>query len=602
MNTLEIKNKLEQEINKLSNKESSQNDLAIFLKSFLENNSFKGIYNIENINISDLFIAYMLYQCNDLDYHQLKEIADESEIFKQTISQSVFDEISEGLYYIATTKIYNNFKKICNNSILNIVVDVDLKKHENLIELMHQYPEEVFKTLSIISSILGLKDHNKNVELFSDTGSINKKLKRFNKKVTDTSEFDSLMEGFIDYCNSIVTKEKKEKKKVKKELVFYEKLVSWLNKIEDKEEQINISEEILKTPNNEILTTILKEIYKHNLFLCEVKKQEHERLLKDSKKHYKRILKKHNLNVDETDINFHIDIDCFDSCLTLLEKLNINDDTLIKILQKTNKEKIERLMNFVNSGYIKKELLVKFPNLFYNDNQDFYNSLCNNIKLLKSKKVSATVINNMDYAIFHPSLEKSIFLLEDYDYLSDLKKCSSYEFLISNNLEQKLNIMIELGYGDNLEENLSLLRFPADKYKNLFILREMNLLPHDTETLLNILDKTLINDKDSFDNYLLDMGKYIDLADNDKQKDEFLEYLDFNNNQKSDLKCYHFGNTLISKIKVKRELSKIDGNTITSLEQFKVLTKDKILNNSEYSDIVEILTNNNKESSKNLVK
>ena len=601
MNTLEIKSKLEQEIDKLLDIGYSQNDLAIFLNNFLENNNFKGIYNIENINISDFFVAYMLYQCNDLDYHQLKEIANESEIFKENISQLNFDETVDKIYHIATTKLCYNRNRVANN-IFNTVLDIDLKKDDGLIELMHQHLEETLTTLSLISSILGLKKHNKVVELFSDVASVSKQLKRFNKKKTDTSEFDSLMEGFIDYCNSVVTEEKKKKKKVKKDLVFYQKLISWLNKVEDKHDQIDISQEILKIPNNEILTTVLKEIYKHNLFLCEEKKEEYEKLLKDSKKHYKRILKKHNLNVDDKDLNFLIDIDEFDSCLTLLEKLNINDDTTVKILQKTSKGKIEKLMNFVNCGYIKKELLVNFPNLFYNDNTDFYDSLCNNIDLLKSKKVSARVINNMDYVVFYPSLEKSISLLEDYDYLSALKKSSSYEFLISNNLEQKLNIMVELGYGDNLEENLSLLKFPTDKYKNLFILREMNLLPEDTETLLNVLDKNLINDKDSFDNYLLDMGKYIDLEDNAKTIDEFLEHLDFNNSQKSDLKCYHFGNTLISKIKVKRELSKIDRDTITSLEQFKVLTKDKILNNSEYSDIVGILTNNSKDSSKNLVK
>ena len=92
MNTLEIKSKLEQEIDKLLDIGYSQNDLAIFLNNFLENNNFKGIYNIENINISDFFVAYMLYQCNDLDYHQLKEIANESEIFKENISQLNFDE------------------------------------------------------------------------------------------------------------------------------------------------------------------------------------------------------------------------------------------------------------------------------------------------------------------------------------------------------------------------------------------------------------------------------------------------------------------------------------------------------------------------------
>ena len=70
MNTLEIQRKIQGEENRLSNILEEENDYIVFLKNFLENNNFSGIYNIENINIPDFFISYMLYKCKNLTYEK----------------------------------------------------------------------------------------------------------------------------------------------------------------------------------------------------------------------------------------------------------------------------------------------------------------------------------------------------------------------------------------------------------------------------------------------------------------------------------------------------------------------------------------------------
>ena len=86
------------------------------------------------------------------------------------------------------------------------------------------------------------------------------------------------------------------------------------------------------------------------------------------------------------------------------------------------------------------------------------------------------------------------------------------------------------------------------------------------------------------------MRNFADFEDDDTfSKDEFLQRLDDNDAEKSDLRCYHFKDVLISRTKVREGLNRITNDNLTTSEQFEIVTKDKILNSEEYQVIKSLL-------------
>lgn len=150
--------------------------------------------------------------------------------------------------------------------------------------------------------------------------------------------------------------------------------------------------------------------------------------------------------------------------------------------------------------------------------------------------------------------------------------------------------MIELGCSSNLETDLSLLGYSKYDYKKFTILKEMNLLPVGNSELEAVLNKQFGKDDTNLDDYILDMRNFADFEDDDTfSKDEFLQRLDDYDAEKSDLRCYHFKDVLISRIKVREGLNMITNDNLTTSEQFEIVTKDKILNSEEYQVIKSLL-------------
>ena len=603
MNTLEIQRKIQEEDNRLSNILEEENDYLVFLKNFLENNNFSGIYNIENINIPDFFISYMLYKCKNLTYEKIKEIVNKSrDIFKEENLLENFEDSLGKIFDIATTDMYDTYMELAftNNTIIRFMkflANKDFKEDLDLITLIHDYPEEAEETVSLIYSIIGLKRHNITIQLATGidlNAKENRKYKRHNKQGIDTSEFDACINGFIEYCTRLVDLEKGRKKQTKKELIALRKVSFWVNSLETKKEKININEEISKIGNEQLRCFILKQLYSHNLSICEKRQDEYQKLLKNSKNNYKRILRKHHIDIEDCEIDFVIDADDMDDCLNILEKLNItNTDTIIQILKTTTKERVETLNSYIGSGYLEKSVLINYPSLFNcKEGNSLFDNLDSNIVLLKQKNISTTIIGSMNSIILFDTrhLKKNLEILDSYGYTPFLKNSSSYSFLLSNDLEQKLNIMIELGCSSNLETDLSLLGYSKDDYKKFTILKEINLLPVENSELEAVLNKQFGKDDTNLDDYILDMRNFADFEDDDTfSKDEFLQRLDDYDAEKSDLRCYHFKDVLISRTKVREGLNRIISDNLTTSEQFEIVTKDKILNSEEYQVIKSLL-------------
>ena len=383
------------------------------------------------------------------------------------------------------------------------------------------------------------------------------------------------------------------------------KKISAYNEISTFLEKNKISQEISKIPNSikkidsTIQKEVLKSIYLHNKVYYENLSREYQELSEDGIRQRKILFKKYGINIDESNMLLEKNLRELESILEQVKLLNVKDSNqLLNIIMNLDKNKLESIVEEIKLGYITTDFIKDNTYLLF-ENQDYskYENLINNISKMKDKKVSKTNISNSLKILLtdYNKISSSISTIEEYFPKKALKKASSYEFLQSNNLEEKMDILIELGLEENLYEDLSLLNYDKDKYLRLLVLKRLNICMDSVQEIKNILnnDNFIITD-DKLDDYLLDMRNYADLEENTLTKKEFIEILESNNISSSNL-SYSFDDVIVSKNKVKKELENADEN-LSIKEQFNILTKSKILDYNEYNKLEKLLFNrkNNK--------
>lgn len=570
MNIDDLIREIDTEIIKLKEEISTPNEIAEFLGNFFNETKFQKIDDIINIELPNIFIAILLSKCENIDFNELKRVVYSNEdLFDSTQTKRQFLKKCSNILSVVfpdclrsrITKFFNNYSK----------------EQYDFCSLVAKYPEEVSVALGIVGNIINLRQEIGKVTPFAN---------KF-----DTSKFDKAIKEVEESSHSIILQNKNIRKKAHKELNCYEKTKQWLLEKQDSTNPIDVNQDLYKLPKLEIKLAILKKIYVHNLSICEKAESEYTYLISNSKNRYKRVLSEHGILLGDEQINFSISVDDLDETLTLLERIDFtSSEDIIKILTLTNKIRVENIVSLINIGFIKKSLVHSMIDLF-DVEKEIYGILSKNISVLNEKNVSVTTINDMNDVLLSKSLLTSINIIEGYfPSCQVLKKSSSYDFMKDDKeMAQKINIMIELGYYDNLVQDMSLLGYPSDSYKKLIILKRMHLLPESTSDIIAVLESNLFNGNESVNDFLFDMRKYPVLEDTTITKQQFLEKLDNTNSVKNDLNCYHFGNVLISKVKVKNELERYQDDTLTSLDQFTILTKDKVIDSCEYSTIKNLI-------------
>ena len=586
MSVDDIIKQIDEEIIHLNDLTSKPNKITDFFENFLANSHFQGIENIINIDLSNLFIATLLSKCENISYYELEKIVhNNSDIFDNSQSES---EFLDKYYKISKAAFPNG-----TIDMISIAFGGLTKDFCDFSNIVARYPKETSMALSIVGNIISLKEKIDNLKDFTEhnmNSSMAKKIKNNYVKRINISELVGIISEVQDYCYSTILQDKSMRKKAVKEMTNYKKIKLWLLEKLTSSDPIEINKELCKISDPEIKLSILKEIYTHNLSICKETESKYIYLVNNSKNRYKKVLSEHGILLDDKQINFNMSVDDLDESLNILGKAGFSyNEDIIKILKLTDKERVANIVSLVNSGFIKKSLVESKIDLFDKENE-LYCILSQNIKMLKENMISFTTISDMGEVLFSKSLSSSINVINDYfTSCQVLRSSNSYEFMKNKNeMIQKINIMIELGYYDNLLQDIDLLNYPIDSYKKLIILKRINLLPESSDDIILVLENSLINRNEELNDFLLDMRKYPVLEDTTINKQQFLEKLDSVNSMKSELNCYHFGNILISKVKVKNELEKYK-DTLTSLDQFSIITKDKIIDSSEYSTIKNLI-------------
>ena len=173
--------------------------------------------------------------------------------------------------------------------------------------------------------------------------------------------------------------------------------------------------------------------------------------------------------------------------LKFISLLNISNEERVFILQNTDIEIIR---------FVKKCIEEKlFPTSFVSSNISMFstslemlNVIRENILYLKEYDISVSIFMNSYNILLSDSgiLRENIKLLKTYNLLNYFKDGIDYSFLLDDKLYLKIDKLLELGFEEFLEEDLSLLN--SDELYRLDIMKTLNMPINTCEELHNILN------------------------------------------------------------------------------------------------------------------
>lgn len=632
----ELIEQLEQEKNEQSRKLSVQNEEAEFLEQFLLSNSFRGIYSIEELVLYDLCVAYLASLTNriDIDFVTIKQAVYQNLNLFSNISTDAFlcvtdliatdydgIEIIESFNKTESGKHYVDIKLSIRSDIVGTEKHKKLeelleisKEHDcNLIALNKLYnmiPEEFLEAINLIANIIEfrteIKQYENNFDKIKSSLPVRisqKKSKQIiEAKIMDEfnlEQYNEIIQYLKDYCTTVVDAEKVKQKELRKNFNIYQDVLKEIDRSEVQNTSIyQLHPSFLKIPNSLIRIELLKQIYENNLELGKTVITEYEELSKNTKQHYKKVLKKYGISIPEELINFEMNVDDLEKSLELLKQAGIKEhDIILKILRISDVETIQTLSSNVSKGFVKSSLLLENINLFDKNKKELFGRLQENIEYLKNEKLSATAINKMNEIILSDTsvLKHNIASLRDFSLFKNIKKCKSYTFLTSTDIVEKVDKLLELGLESNLEEDMTLLNYSFDLYNRLLVLKELSIPLESTEEIKKVLDNNnFLIPNNKLEDYILDMSLYISLEGNTISKEEFISKLETSKDDDSTNRVYKFNNLLVSKNKVVRELSNIETDSVTIQQQIACLTKNQPINQTNIETIKQILSNGEK--------
>ncbi len=512
--------------------------------------------------------------------------------YDRTMSYLLDDEVIEGNF-----KLKKQLLMIC--CIQNLCSDV-----ESFIKLFDLDIINVSNCMQTITNMMELtstlKAYNKGLNFSKKrvgTGSIHQS---YDKMLRNHYKIDSKIENIspmykkvIEYGHNKLKKAKSDDKKAKKSILAYTTIINWLTKNSDSKEIYDIPKELSRI-DEDLQLEILKEIYKLNKAYYDSLEKKYNNALKNNKQSISLIFKKFGININEDDIHTDKNEDDIVQALSILQKLKIEDSNIIiNIVDNISIDKLESIYSLFQSGAISSEFIINNINTILEKHATFIN----NINLIRSKNFSNSSIKSIEEVLLEDTnkLEKNLNTLEEYNLLNQKQLAICADILCVDNLDTRIDMVLELGYESLLPDNLRLLEADNLAFKRLIALRRLNIEITDPNQLYSILttNKFVVKDND-LDNYIYTATIHEEEL-NDLAKNDFITMLeDFKNTNRT----YIFDGIIISKNKVTRNINSINSDILSNTDQIYSIISNSCLDDTEYAKVINCLTAKNKQLKK----
>lgn len=573
----------------------------------------KQVDDINNYCNEDYIIALLAANTN-IDFDTIKNaIHNNMELFKK-IHYKVLKSMFVSLDKVLATIGYDEL--------------IDFLLNDKIIEENYKLKKQLFMVLGIksfcsnTSSFIKLFDLdiiNVNncmqtitdmMELSSTLNSYNKGI-NFSKKIIGTgpmhdsydkmlrkrynleSKIDTISpmyKSIIDYGHNVLKKSLKKQKMYRKTLLAYNSIIEWLIKNKDSKQIYDIPKELSRI-DEDLQSEILKEICKLNKKHYRYLKIKYRKLSNSYKTNTILIFKKFGIDISEEEITFDINKTNLTKTLSTLNKMKITDHSLvIKIVNEVSLDNIEKLYELYQTNTISTDFVIKNLEHITDD----FSIFINNINLAKLRGFSNSSIRTIEENLLEDTnkLKRNFDILEEYNLFDSKKIALCPNILRVEDLDIRIDKVLELGYESSLLDNLNLLDIDPISFKRLIILRRLNIEITDSKQLYNILtNNKFVVKNDNLDSYIYTESIHNEELE-DLSKNEFMTMLEeFKNTNRT----YNFDGIYISINKVKRNVNNIDNDILSNIEQINSIISNSYLDDIEYAKVINCLTAKNKQ-------
>lgn len=382
-----------------------------------------------------------------------------------------------------------------------------------------------------------------------------------------------------NFVSGIDRDEAKYYKECKREIMGYESSIKMLEGALENPEITNARNIVKGVKSEEIKKAILQLIYEHNLKYYNSLMERYEKLSSSSIGAYISTLAKYDINLTKEEVMkvMFNPIDDFKEILSILSKLGINNNLMVRVLRVTNLLVCKVIKEYMDKGFITIEFLNNNLDLL-NEDSSFYKTLNDNIALLNSYNLNPSIFSSkcevllIDSTLFKTNLN----VLESYGLIKFIRTTSDMSFIGDSFLSEKIDKLIELGYFNLLEQDLGLLN--SNNLSRLEVLRVMHFELDSIDDVREVLktNKFIISDS-KIDDYIPNVLPY----KGDVKMDIDISSLErFRNDRNS----YLIGNTIISSRKVLRLLEE-------GYDMYSAIFYGVNISDDEYDEIIRSLSN-----------
>lgn len=493
-------------------KSSGQEYTEIHDKEFLFEDDKIGISLDKEFDLYTIFIIMLREKYGQIDKFPLlgrNKVVYNDPLINNDIIMKMQHDVVTIIYALAinlSTKKYKTIDDILTVNMSSMITDAGLLPKSPTAEEHNITPDEwlsyrgyndvkvFFPMIEFLSSrIESITDIYDLIQRITIEKAALKSVSDSNKKDLPsflTPSYKVINDILNKYYNKVKVREEKRKQNLQKKKRKYIKAIERLS-MESKHDVITDLSIVELIPDEDYKELALKYIYDHNKKVSDKLEQELVKARSNSIVVYQHLLSRTNIILTEelyNKISFRTKEE-IEQITKIAKRYGITDsNSIYQMLISANTETFSNIEKLHEKGIISKAFIAKNPTLF-TETSASYRNLMNCIKTLKDKDIPYKVLHdNSDILVVDKKLlEDKLSTLDEYGLTKAIKKSTNLRFLESENLEELLDLVIEYGYGTELNSNLNILNFSKERWLRLSILKELNELPKNTEELEEVL-------------------------------------------------------------------------------------------------------------------
>ena len=599
---------------KLKQDMSFQNIELQYLENFLKNNKAHKLTDLKDIDVIHLIIAYCGSNNPVFTIQELQNTFLALAPMVERKSSENFAKFFENLHKIYLANNFETIKLVLeekNNVIksiglVSLLVKASVTKTKENMRLLDN------KEMNILSYFMLLKKDFATIEEAVSMAAAIKEVQEVVKNATFLSFSATEIKGFeagtkeqkdalnqmydikpildrIDVIRKRVTKlksnESKRRRDASKGVSEYENLRSLLQQ-EPELPILNHQEIVSHIPNEKIKLEVLKYIYTSNLPYYKKLEETYHELTENSATKYQALLSDAGISIEMCDMGriMQNSISDVKDMLQIITSFDVKDKVeIVNILQSSSKAYLDSIVSFCKEGYFDLEFITSHPMIL--ENPSFYDVISLNQKSMKEKGLNPLLLARNPEVWFQDSnvLRDNLNILERYQFLGSMSRASKYSFLGSEELEHTIDMILELGYEELLEQNTDLLNYDSKKWMRIYILKELNMVPSDIDTLTTVLQQEqFFVPEEKMKDYISNEPCKIESMANDEvaTEEEVRRKVDTFPQTK---RTYVVGGVILSKNRVEKNIEEVGSLELSLANKvYLSLTRHTILSESEH--------------------